>query len=84
MCVVGSASGPGIVSHVSSDYQGKPYEDTVYKSGAQVIPGRVQCAYFDLGGVGVLYHDEDAINHGSGELNRNPRHQHPHVTAHVW
>jgi Carbohydrate binding module (family 6) len=84
MCVVGLASGPGIVSHVPSDYRGKPYEDSVYKSGAQVIPGRVQCAYFDLGGEGVAYHDEDAINHGSGELNRNPRHQRPNATAYVW
>ncbi len=84
MCVVGLASGPGIVSHVPSDYQGKPYEDSVYKSGAQVIPGRVQCAYIDSGGEGVAYHDEDAINHGSGELNRNPRHQRPHASAYVW
>jgi hypothetical protein len=30
MCVVGLASGPGIVSHVPSDYRGKPYEDSVY------------------------------------------------------
>jgi hypothetical protein len=58
MCVVGLASGPGIVSHVPSDYQGKPYEDSVYKSGAQVIPGRVQCAYFDRGGEGVAYHNQ--------------------------
>ena len=49
-CVVGLASGPGMVSRVPPDHQGKPYEDSVYKSGAQVIPGRVQCAYFDLGG----------------------------------
>jgi hypothetical protein len=32
----------------------------------------------------VACHDEDAINHGSGELNRNPRHQRPHATAYVW
>jgi hypothetical protein len=81
MCVVGLASGRGIVSHAPSDYQGEPYEDSVYKSAAQVIPGRVQCAYFDLGGEGVAYHDEDAINRGSGELNRNARHQRPHATA---
>lgn len=37
--------------------------------GPQTIPGRVQCAYYDLGGEGVAYHDSDATNHGSGALN---------------
>jgi len=27
------------------------------------------CAYYDLGGEGVAYHDTDPKNHGSGELN---------------
>ena len=27
------------------------------------------CAYYDLGGEGVSYHDTDPKNHGSGELN---------------
>ena len=27
------------------------------------------CAYYDLGGEGVAYHDTDPENHGSGELN---------------
>lgn len=27
------------------------------------------CAYYDFGGEGVAYHDTDAVNHGSGELN---------------
>lgn len=51
------------------DYKGTPYQDTRYKGGAQKIPGRVECAYYDLGGEGVAYHDSDAKNHGSGELN---------------
>jgi hypothetical protein len=36
------------------DYKGKPIEDSVYRAGAQVIPGRVECAYFDFGGEGWL------------------------------
>ena len=56
-------------SNVPKDYKGTPYEDSRYKKGAQVIPGRVQCAYYDMGGEGVTYHDADAKNHGSGELN---------------
>jgi hypothetical protein len=27
------------------------------------------CAYYDLGGEGIAYHDSDPENHGSGELN---------------
>jgi hypothetical protein len=50
-------------------YRGKPFHDSVYHAGAQKIPGKVQCAYYDLGGEGVAYHDSDATNHGSGNLN---------------
>ncbi len=39
-------------------------------AGPQKIPGRVQCAYYDLGGEGVAYHDSDATNSGSGGLNK--------------
>jgi len=51
------------------EYQGKPFQDSVYAGGPQVIPGRVRCAYYDFGGEGVAYHDSDALNHGSGQLN---------------
>jgi len=34
-------------------YKGKPFQDTVYTAGPQSIPGRVECAYYDLGGEGV-------------------------------
>jgi Carbohydrate binding module (family 6) len=55
-------------------YKGKPYHDSVYKGGPQSIPGCVQCAYYDLGGEGVAYHDDDAKNLGSGGLNpANPK-----------
>ena len=50
-------------------YSGQPYHDGVYAGGPQKIPGRVQCAYYDLGGEGVAYHDSDAANNGSGKLN---------------
>src|SRR5579863_9566593 len=52
-----------------SQYKGLPYHDSRYQDGAQKIPGRVLCAYYDLGGEGVAYHDSDPQNHGSGELN---------------
>jgi hypothetical protein len=62
--VVG-ASKTGYLAH----YKGTPYHDSRYQSGPQQIPGTVLCAYYDLGGEGVAYHDTDAKNNGSGTLN---------------
>ncbi|MDR3772920.1 MAG: hypothetical protein P4L26_06205 [Terracidiphilus sp.] len=50
-------------------YKGTSYHDSRYQGGAQAIPGMVLCAFYDLGGEGVAYHDLDAKNNGSGELN---------------
>src|ERR1700735_5475066 len=50
-------------------YKGKPYRDSHYKTAPQLIPGRVDCAAYDVGGEGIAYHDSDAVNHGSGGLN---------------
>ena len=66
------------------DYKGKPFEDSAHHSGAQPIPGRLECALFDTGGEGVSYHDTDAKNNGSGGLNRQPNHQRPHATPYHW
>lgn len=57
------------VSTAAQPYPGQPYRDAVYHNGPQAIPGRVMCAYYDLGGEGVAYHDSDARNKGSGTLN---------------
>jgi hypothetical protein len=53
-----------------SGYKGTPYTDQVYKKGIQVIPGKLQCEYYDFGGEGIAYHDSDSINSGSGALNQ--------------
>ena len=50
-------------------YAGKPYTDSEYKTGMQMIPGKVYCAYYDLGGEGVAYHDNTDKNQGSGTYN---------------
>jgi hypothetical protein len=50
-------------------YKGAPFEDSRLHGGAQKIPGKVYCAYYDRGGEGVAYHDSDAKNNGSGSLN---------------
>lgn len=51
------------------EYKGKPYSDHVYTTGAQTIPGKLQCEYYDFGGEGIAFHDSDTINSGSGRLN---------------
>lgn len=55
--------------YLIGNYKGKPYYDEKYTRGAQLIPGKLQCEYYDLGGEGVAYHDSDTINSGSGKLN---------------
>jgi hypothetical protein len=57
------------IATAAEAYHGQPYHDAVYHGGPQMIPGRVMCAYYDLGGEGVAYHDSDANNKGSGTLN---------------
>src|SRR5258708_5756570 len=51
------------------NYKGSPYHDSRYQGGAQTIPGRGDCAYYDLGGEWIAYHDTDSRNKGNGALN---------------
>jgi hypothetical protein len=53
----------------NNSYKGVPFSDSVYNRGAQTIPGRLQCEYYDFGGEGVAFHDNDSVNSGSGRLN---------------
>ena len=48
---------------------GQPFHDAVHPAAPQRIPGPVFCAYYDLGGEGIAYHDTEAENQGSGKLN---------------
>jgi hypothetical protein len=50
-------------------YKGTPFHDSRYTGGAQAIPGRVECAFYDFGGEGIAFHDTTAKNQGSGMLN---------------
>jgi hypothetical protein len=74
-------------ANIPDGYKGRAYEDELHagakKGVAQEIPGRVQAAWFDVGGEGVAYHDVDAVNHGSGELNHKPEHCEDGVAAEV-
>jgi hypothetical protein len=71
LCLIAASILPATALSQSllSQYKGLPYHDSHYQGGPQKIPGRVLCAYYDLGGEGVAYHDTDPRNHGSGELN---------------
>ena len=51
-------------------YKGTSYKDKVYIKGAQTVPGKLQCEYYDFGGEGITFHDSDSINSGSGRLNK--------------
>ena len=65
-------SGPK--KNLPQDYKGIPFTDEIHKGIAQAIPGKVQCALYDLGGEGIAYHDGDSINNGSGPYNHQPGH----------
>jgi hypothetical protein len=67
LSLTGALTGAG--NDFLAAYKGTPFEDSRYHGGAQAVPGRVQCAYYDLGGEGVAYHDSTEKNEGSGGLN---------------
>jgi hypothetical protein len=67
--LVGATAFAGPKEEFLKSYKGTPYHDSRYQGGAQKIPGKVFCAYYDLGGEGVAYHDSDTKNNGSGALN---------------
>lgn len=54
----------------NSKYSGKVYQDRLYKGDPQIIPGKLQCEYYDFGGEGISFHDLDSTNSGSGQLNK--------------
>lgn len=68
------------------DYKGKPFQDSVYTRGAQVIPGRVELAYFDLGREGIAYHDTTPENEGAKlnhEVHDYGSHHRPGIPAYL-
>jgi hypothetical protein len=49
-----------------ANYTGTPYSGSPLNSQPQSIPGIVYLGYYDMGGEGVAYHDNDAQNSGAG------------------
>lgn len=60
-----------IKAQLPDGYKGVQYNDSVFTGnklnpvGAQMIPGRVELAYYDMGGEGVAYHDNNSKNEGA-------------------
>jgi len=58
---------PAVSKHFTlATYAGTPFTEP------HVIPGRLLFAHFDRGGEGVAHHNQDAVNHSSGQLNTGP------------
>ncbi len=68
-CAGGIRSGSSSPSNIPAGYTGQPFADERYQGGPQRVPGTVMCAYYDVGGEGVAYHDTTPTNQGSGGLN---------------
>ena len=69
-------------NNIPPGYKGKPFKDSQYKKGPQWLPGRVELAYYDLGGEGVAYHDTTPENEGS-KLNHTEGHWRPGIPAYI-
>ena len=69
-------------NNIPAGYKGKPFKDSLYKKGPQWLPGRVELAYYDLGGEGVAYHDTTPENEGS-KLNHTEGHWRPGIPAYI-
>lgn len=67
--ITAAETAPALPSLLPADYKGTPFQDGKHPGGPQKIPGMVVCAYYDLGGEGVAYHDKTKENSGSGKLN---------------
>lgn len=71
-----------VFAQIPPDYRGKPFRDSVYTRGAQMIPGRVELALYDLGGEGIAYHDSTKENEGA-KLNHTQGHWRPGIPAYI-
>ncbi len=73
-----------VKSFIPVNYKGRPFTDERHNTGVQIIPGKIECALFDLGGEGIAYHDFETENRGSGGLNESTNHQRPQATPYEW
>jgi hypothetical protein len=61
-------------ARLPENYKGKPFVDNLFnEDGPQVIPGKLETGYYDIGGEGVAYHEDD--NKNEGYLLNNQHHE---------
>ena len=75
-----------VQAQIPKNYKGKPFKDKYYTVGAQVIPGRIELAYYDLGGEGVAYHDVTPENEGAKlnhEVHEYGSHRRPGISKYI-
>ena len=60
---------PSLYTVAQSNNYLQQYKGKAWNNQPQVIPGKLQCEWYDEGGEDVAYHDKDSINNGSGKLN---------------
>ncbi len=75
-----------VLSQVPAGYKGLPFRDEFCNSGPQVIPGRIELSYYDLGGEGVAYHDVTPENEGAKlnhEVHDYGSHQRPGIPDNI-
>ena len=65
LLLLGAAIAGVAQAQLQGSYRGRPFQGR-----PQVVPGRVEMEFYDSGGPGVAYFDADAVNNGSGVLNR--------------
>jgi hypothetical protein len=82
LILIGCLIAVGANAQIPAGYKGKPFQDKYYNAGPQVIPGRVELAYYDLGGEGVGYHDTTPANEGS-VLNHTTGHWRPGIPEYI-
>ena len=59
----------GFMFNTLQTFSQEKYKGRAWNDHPQQIPGNIQCEFYDLGGEGIAYHDNDSVNNGSGKLN---------------
>jgi hypothetical protein len=65
MSVVCFSFGTALFAAIPADYKGIPFTGNPLKGKPQHIPGTIVSVYFDVGGEGVAFHEQDNVAEGS-------------------
>jgi hypothetical protein len=65
LSVVCFSFGTALFAAIPANYTGTPFSGNPLKGKPQRIPGTIQSVFFDIGGEGVAFHEQDKIAEGS-------------------